>query len=268
MKHEILNQWLCNCFSNNHIMSMFKRLKNVYIQKLHAVSQMCDTRIKANVILINQGNKFESYVTIMIIHQHQFSICIKLCIWIFDVMMQIFKNNFIWCKISGWRENANLFWQIFWKKVRHQFIILNNHHRWRKIFVDRIDHFNDDDKSFVFRIDCIMFFNINRNQDFMFLHAFNSNICFIEIDDVAFFANIQFFESIFIFTKSFMNICLVNDFKSYHCNWFCFDFMQIVTFSSISKSSFCEIFVNWISIMLKIQNNIEYDFVSWLNVMN
>ena len=51
--------------------------------------------IRTNVIIINKNHEFINAMIFMIIHKHQFSLRIKICIRIFDKMFQKFNSYLI-----------------------------------------------------------------------------------------------------------------------------------------------------------------------------
>jgi hypothetical protein len=83
----------------------------------------------------------------------------------------------------------------------------------------------------------ITLFNFNKDDDLLLFHTLWMKVNLIEIHYVSSLANIQNFESVFILQKS-VNYCFfMIDFKSYDWQKFCSDFMKMILFSSISKSS-------------------------------
>ncbi len=168
------------------------------------------------VIFIYESNEFENHVTFVIIHQHQFSLSIWINVWIFDVMFQKFQSDFIWDELWLEEHHIRVLRQfILIKLTDHYILSLNNDHEWKRKFFDCVNHFNDDQWFAIFKIDLIMLFNFDKNDNFLLFHTFWTKIAFVEIDDVSSFANIQNFENVFILQKSINYCFFVIDFKSY-----------------------------------------------------
>ena len=177
-------------------------------------------------------------------------------------MFQKFYNYFFKNEMCIWKYYMNFFKKKNDESADHDFLICHyDKWWWWKIFRS-INHFDNIHRFFIFRINYIKLINVFRHHDFLFFETFNTKFIFIEVDNIARFSNIQFFQFHSIISKSFKHICFLNDLKSNHKQWFDFDFMQIVLFSSISESSFEEIKENLILKIFQIDNKIENNFIN------
>jgi hypothetical protein len=218
-------------------MSLLICLENLYIQWLHTMSQVWNKWKRSNMIIIRQADEFKDHVIIMIVHKKKFSCWIRFCIWIFDVMLQKFHSYLIRRKIIFQEHYKRAWWKVFWRKsTDHDFLFLNDDHRERKIIVNCIDQFIDDNWFSIIRIDCIDLFYIQRHQYFFFFETINSKSSFVEIQNVTSTSNIQWLENIYITHKSLSHIWFMWGLISDHEQWFWLDFMKIESLSSTSES--------------------------------
>ena len=101
-------------------------LKYVYIQRLHAMSQMKNQKKRPNAILINQLYEFRDDMIFMIIHEHQFSFVVGSRIRIIDIMLQKHLSDFIKNEIIEKKQNSRFIKQIERKSIDHHFMILHD----------------------------------------------------------------------------------------------------------------------------------------------
>jgi uncharacterized membrane protein len=202
----------------------------------------------------------------MIIHKQNFSLCLRFCVWIFDIMLQIFQNYFIRRKITVRRHYVRVWWKTsWWKSTDHDFLSLNDDHRWRRIIISCIDQFNDSSWFSIIRVDWIMLFYVHWHQYFLFFWTINSKFTFVKFHNMTSSSNIQCFENIYICDESLSHICLICDLISDHEQWFWLDFMKIEFLSSTS-----ELFFRWertIVWLFQVYNRAINQIMSELKIM-